>query len=102
MKLAVLVTGSIGNIGSHVANKCHYLSWRVIIFDNLFPGRLDLIPDDFKSVHGDILRRHNCRAALNFSGFITVSWSFENPLISCTEQCCSEPEFALDVWRGVG
>jgi len=50
----VLVTGAAGFIGSHVAEHCLKLGFRVIATDNLSGGFLENVPDGCEFVEGDL------------------------------------------------
>ncbi|TYC85084.1 UDP-glucose 4-epimerase GalE [Novosphingobium sp. BW1] len=88
-KLAVLVTGGAGYIGSHVVLALKDTGWPVAVIDNLSTGFAFAIPQDVPFYEGNIddgellariFEEQKIGAVMHFAGSIIVPESVENPL----------------------
>ena len=88
-KLAVLVTGGAGYIGSHAVLALKDAGWPVAVIDNLTTGFRFAIPEGVPLYEGDIadgkllariFAEQGIRAVMHFAGSIIVPESVENPL----------------------
>ena len=67
--LSVLVTGAAGFIGSHVAEHCLKLGFKVLATDDLSGGFLENVPAGCEFVQGD----------LRDPAFVASLWKGRNP-----------------------
>lgn len=88
-KLAVLVTGGAGYIGSHAILALRDAGWPVVVIDNLVTGHRRAVPDDVTFIEGNVgdeglvqeaIRTHGIEAIMHFAGSVVVPESVENPL----------------------
>ena len=88
-KLAVLVTGGAGYIGSHAVLALRDAGWPVAVIDDLSTGTREVVPDDVAFYHGSIAERvlvdsvideQGIGAIMHFAGSIVVPESVEKPL----------------------
>lgn len=89
--MTVLITGSAGFIGSHVARAAHDAGMQVIALDNLSTSpSWPFLPDAIERVEGDVGNRaliarlvvtRGITAIVHFAGRIRVDESFQNPVL---------------------
>jgi UDP-glucose 4-epimerase len=88
-KLAVLVTGGAGYIGSHAVLALKQAGWPVSVIDDLSNGVRRAVPDDVPFYEGSvadsalvmrIFAEQHIEAIMHFAGSIVVPESVENPL----------------------
>ena len=88
-KLAVLVTGGAGYIGSHAVLALLDAGWPVVVIDDLSTGFDWAVPDAAAFARGDIadgaliarlIEEHRIGAIMHFAGSVIVPESVENPL----------------------
>ena len=88
-KLAVMVTGGAGYIGSHAVLALKDAGYRVAVIDNLSTGFRRAVPEDVPFYEGDIADQHlvhriiteqGIGAIMHFAGSIIVPESVEDPL----------------------
>jgi UDP-glucose 4-epimerase len=88
-RMAVLVTGGAGYIGSHAALALREENWPVVVIDDLSTGFDWAIPDGAVFAQGDIadsalvarlVAEHRIGAIMHFAGSVVVPESVENPL----------------------
>jgi len=89
MRMAVLVTGGAGYIGSHMVWELLDHGEDVVVLDRLSTGFAWAIPSEAKLVIGDIadqtlvrtiIRRHHIDAVIHFAGSVVVPDSIADPL----------------------
>jgi UDP-glucose-4-epimerase GalE len=85
---AILVTGGLGFVGSHVARLVHETGRRVIILDNQSGGARPALPASIRMVQGDVgdrkfvsdvLGTDSIGAVIHFAGKIQVGESVKKP-----------------------
>ena len=88
-KLAVIITGGAGYIGSHAVLAFLEAGFRVVVVDDLSTGRRNSIPNDVKFIDGDVgdtelvgrvIREHDIGAVVHFAGRTVVPESVSDPL----------------------
>jgi UDP-glucose 4-epimerase len=88
-KLAVLVTGGAGYIGSHAVLALRDAGWRVAVIDDLSNGTREVVPAEVPFFQGSIAERVlvdsiidelEIGAIMHFAGSIVVPESVEQPL----------------------
>ncbi len=88
-KLAVLVTGGAGYIGSHAVLALLDAGWPVVVIDDLSTGFDWAVPEAAAFARGDIadgalvarlIEEHRIGAIMHFAGSVVVPESVENPL----------------------
>lgn len=88
-KVAVLVTGGAGYIGSHAVLALRDAGWPVAVIDDLSNGTREVVPEDVPFHQGDIADRdlverifadRQIAAIMHFAGSIVVPESVERPL----------------------
>ena len=88
-KLAVLVTGGAGYIGSHAVLALLDAGWPVVVIDNLVTGFRWAVPEGAVFAQGDIadqelvarlIAEHRISAIIHFAGSVVVPESVDNPL----------------------
>jgi len=91
--MKILVTGGAGYIGSTVSALLTARGHRVVVFDNLSHGRLDLLPQGVEFVHGEVADRTALErlfssarssgasfdAVMHFAAFIEAGESMKHP-----------------------
>jgi UDP-glucose 4-epimerase len=88
-KMAVLVTGGAGYIGSHAVLALRDAGWPVIVMDNLVTGFRWAVPDDVpfhqcniadQPFVEDVLKHHDIKAIFHFAGSVVVPESVTDPI----------------------
>jgi UDP-glucose 4-epimerase len=88
-KIAVLVTGGAGYIGSHAVLALIDAGWPVVVLDDLSTGFAWAVPEAATLVEGDVadqaligrlIAEHGIGAIMHFAGSIIVPESVEKPL----------------------
>jgi UDP-glucose 4-epimerase len=88
-KIAVLVTGGAGYIGSHAVLALKDSGWPVAVIDDLSNGTREVVPNDVPFYEGNIADRalvervfaeRRIEAIMHFAGSIVVPESVEQPL----------------------
>ena len=88
-KVAVLVTGGAGYIGSHAVLALRDAGWNVAVVDNLVTGFRFAVPEGIPFYEGDIadadllarvIAEQDIKAIMHFAGSVIVPESVENPL----------------------
>ncbi|HEY7960254.1 MAG TPA: UDP-glucose 4-epimerase GalE [Sphingomicrobium sp.] len=88
-KVAVLVTGGAGYIGSHAVLALKDAGWHVAVIDDLSTGTREVVPEGVPFYHGSIAERVlvdsiidelKIGAIMHFAGSIVVPESVEKPL----------------------
>src|SRR3954451_19831916 len=88
-KVAVLVTGGAGYIGSHAVLALKDAGWAVVVIDDLSNGTREVVPGDLPFFEGSIadralvdriLAEQKIGAIMHFAGSIVVPESVEKPL----------------------
>jgi len=88
-KVAVLVTGGAGYIGSHAVLALKDAGWAVAVIDDLSNGTREVVPEDVPFYEGNvadralverIFREQQIEAIMHFAGSIVVPESVEQPL----------------------
>ena len=93
--MAVLLTGGLGFIGSHIAVKLLNNNYKVIIIDNLYNSKLTTLNSVKKITNSDniifynldlcqninqVFERHNILAVIHLAGLKSVSESVKDPI----------------------
>lgn len=85
----ILVTGGAGYIGSHTVKALLDAGHNVIVYDNLYSGFVEAIPEKAKFILGDILdvgkleqviRQNNITAVVHFAAKLDVQDSMSAPI----------------------
>jgi UDP-glucose 4-epimerase len=88
-RMAVLITGGAGYIGSHMTHALRDRGERPIVLDNFSTGIRGLVPRDVELIEGnagdqnlvrDLLKRHAVDSVVHFAGSIVVPDSVADPL----------------------
>ena len=88
-KLAVLVTGGAGYIGSHAVLALRDAGWPVAVIDDLSTGFASAVPEGVAFAKGDVadsellaglLAEHRIGAIMHFAGSVVVPDSVADPL----------------------
>jgi UDP-glucose 4-epimerase len=109
LRMAVLVTGGAGFIGSHMVWELLDHGEDVVVLDRLSTGFNWAVPSDAKLVIGDIadqnlvkhiLRRNEIDAVIHFAGSVVVPDSLADPLTYYDNNTCKSRALIEAVVRG--
>ncbi|MBW1872913.1 MAG: UDP-glucose 4-epimerase, partial [Deltaproteobacteria bacterium] len=88
--MKILVTGGAGYIGSVVAEELLAAGYEVVVFDNLFQGHRQAVPEAVVFVEGDladrraigaVVKEHKPEAIMHFASHTLVGESMQQPFL---------------------